>query len=78
MGPGEVAVGLGDGAHADLIIGAGEESRECAHEGHGALTCGTANSHTHEILLRYETFNELLWSCITQIDREGGILCVAV
>ena len=46
MGAHQVDVGLGDGAHADLVVRSGEEGREGAGEGHRAVSGGAADGHT--------------------------------
>lgn len=46
MGAHQVDVGLGDGSHADLVIGSGEESSKCAGKSHGALTGGAADGNS--------------------------------
>lgn len=43
----QVDVGLGDGRHADLVVGSGEEGSERAGERHRAVTCSAANGDAH-------------------------------
>lgn len=74
----KVAVSLGDGAHANLVVAAREEGSEGAHEGDCALPGGTADTHTNEVLLRDEAFDELFWFRVAQEDGEGGVLGVSV
>ena len=47
VGAHQVNVGLGDGSHADLVVGSGEEGCERAGEGDGAVAAGTADGHAH-------------------------------
>lgn len=46
MGTGKVDVRLGDGSHADLIIGPGEEGGECAGKCYSSVPGGTTNGNT--------------------------------
>lgn len=46
VGTGKVDVRLGDGSHADLIIGPGEEGGECAGKCYSSVPGGTTNGNT--------------------------------
>lgn len=47
MGAHQVDISLGDGPHADLVIGSGEESSECAGKSNGTVTGGAADGNSH-------------------------------
>ena len=71
-------VGLGDGAHADLIECAREERRKGADERDGALAAPAPNAHSHQVLLSNETLDETVWERLLEGDGEGRVLGVAV
>ena len=50
MGPGDVDVGLGDDAHAEVVEGAGPEAGEGRGEGDGAVTASKADGNLKTIL----------------------------
>ena len=56
----EVDVRLGDGSHADLVVGAAEEAGESAAEGDSAVTSRAADRHSNHVLLRDETLHETI------------------
>lgn len=47
MGPHQVDISLGDGAHTDLVIGSGQESSECAGKSNRTVTGGTADGNSY-------------------------------
>lgn len=47
MGAAEVDVALGDGRHAQLVVGSGEESGKSAGKDHVTVAHGTSDSHAH-------------------------------
>lgn len=47
MGAHQVDIRLGDGTHADLVIGSGEESSKCAGKGNGTITGGAADGNSY-------------------------------
>lgn len=47
VGAAEVDVALGDGRHAQLVVGSGEESGKSAGKDHVAVPHGTTDSHAH-------------------------------
>ena len=47
MGAAEVDVALGDGGHAELVVGPAEERGEGAGKHHVAVPHGTAYRHAH-------------------------------
>ena len=57
----EVDVGLRDGAHADLIVSAGQEAGECTDKRHSAMAGGAADTYTNQILLSDKTLHKPIW-----------------
>lgn len=47
VGAAEVDVALGDGRHAQLVVGSGEESGKSAGKDHVTVPHGTTDSHAH-------------------------------
>ena len=54
----EVDVRLGDGSHANLVVGATEEAGESAAESNSAVTSCAADRHSNHVLFRDETLHE--------------------
>ena len=50
----------GDGPHAQLVVGAREETGERADEGHGAVPGRTANRHADHVLLSNVALDEAI------------------
>lgn len=47
VGAAEVDVALGNGRHAELVVGPGEERSKSASEDHVTVPHGTTDSHAH-------------------------------
>ena len=47
VGATQVDVALGDGSHAQLVVGAGEEGGKGGGKDHVPVSGGTAHRHTH-------------------------------
>ena len=58
MGSAEIDVGLGDGGHADLVVGARQEGRKGGDKGHGATSSLAANGDAHQVLFRDEALHK--------------------
>ena len=64
----KVDVGLGDGAHTDLIERSRQERCECAHKDDRAVTSRSSDRHANEVLFRDVALDEAIGEGVL-VDR---------
>ena len=74
----KVDVGLGNGTHADLVIGPRQEARESTDEHHLAVTASATDADANQVLLSDEALDEAVGEGILVGDGEGGVLGVSI
>ena len=78
MGPHKVHLSLGDGAHADLIKGAGKEGGEGAAEDDVPVPTAEPDAHATDVLFGDEALHVAIGEGVLVGEREGGVLGVSV
>ena len=78
MGADKVDLGLGDGSHADLVEGTGEECGKGAAEDDVPVPASKPNANANQILFRNEALDVAIGERLLVGEGEGGVLGVAV
>lgn len=74
----EIHLGLGDGAHADLVEGTREESGEGAAEHDVPVPAAEPDAHAADVLFSDEALHIAVGEGVLVGEGEGGVLGVSV
>jgi len=78
MRPHEVDLGLGNGAHPDLVEGTCEEGGKGAAEDDVPVSTGQADAHSSNVLFCDEALHVALVKRLLVSEGEGGVLGVSI
>ena len=78
MGADKVDLSLGDGSHADLVKGTGEECSKGAAEDNVPIPASEPNADANQVLFSNEALNVAIGEGLLIGEGEGGVLGVSV